>query len=183
MIQAVEDVKRRLLRATDALEAAGVPYAVIGDFAVAAWIARLDEAAVRNTSKVELLLERNSFELAKEALRVAGFFYHHGPNIHVFLDGPHGKLRNAVRFAFAGEKVQPDDLFTAPPVHDVELQNAIKVLTLEALVKMHLTSFRTNERVNLRDMLDVVLLDESWLARLPPELAARLQELLDNPEG
>jgi hypothetical protein len=37
--------------------------------------------------------------------------------------------------------------------------------------------------VNLQDMIDVGLLDASWCARMPPPLAARLQELLDNPEG
>ena len=49
MVRAVEKVKDRLLRATAALEKAGVPYAVVGGNAVAAWVARVDEAAVRNT--------------------------------------------------------------------------------------------------------------------------------------
>jgi hypothetical protein len=37
--------------------------------------------------------------------------------------------------------------------------------------------------MHLRDMIDVELLDATWCDRLPPELAERLQELLDNPEG
>jgi hypothetical protein len=32
-------------------------------------------------------------------------------------------------------------------------------------------------------MIDLGLLDESWLVRLPPELAGRLKELLDDPDG
>jgi hypothetical protein len=32
-------------------------------------------------------------------------------------------------------------------------------------------------------MIQVGLLDATWPARLPPPLAARLQELLDNPNG
>jgi hypothetical protein len=36
--------------------------------------------------------------------------------------------------------------------------------------------------MHLRDMLDVELIDASWAAKVPKELAARLQELLDNPE-
>jgi hypothetical protein len=48
MIRAVEEVRERLRRATAALEAAGVPYAVAGGNAVAAWVSRVDEAAVRN---------------------------------------------------------------------------------------------------------------------------------------
>jgi hypothetical protein len=48
---------------------------------------------------------------------------------------------------------------------------------------MKLTSFRRKDQVHLLDMVEVGLLDRSWLAKLRPELAARLQELLDNPEG
>jgi hypothetical protein len=39
------------------------------------------------------------------------------------------------------------------------------------------------DRVHLLDMIDVGLLDDSWLPRLPAELAPRLRELLENHEG
>jgi hypothetical protein len=47
--RAVEKVRDRLLRSTAALEAAGVPYAVIGGNAVMAWVEQVDETAVRFT--------------------------------------------------------------------------------------------------------------------------------------
>ena len=56
MIGAVEKVRDRLLRATAALERVGVPYAVVGGNAVAAWVSRVDEAAVRNTQDVDILI-------------------------------------------------------------------------------------------------------------------------------
>ena len=57
------------------------------------------------------------------------------------------------------------------------------MLAFESLVKMKLTSFRDKDRTHLRDMIDVGLLDYSWLDRLPPELSPRLKQLLDHPEG
>jgi hypothetical protein len=48
---------------------------------------------------------------------------------------------------------------------------------------MKLTSFRRKDQVHLQDMIEVGLLDHSWLGRLQPELAARLKELLDDPDG
>jgi hypothetical protein len=48
---------------------------------------------------------------------------------------------------------------------------------------MKLTSFRDKDRMHLRDMLDVGLVDATWPSRFPAELAERLQELLDTPEG
>lgn len=47
--RAVLNVKERLLRATGALQAAGVPYAVAGGNAVGAWVEQVDESAVRAT--------------------------------------------------------------------------------------------------------------------------------------
>src|SRR4051812_43273597 len=58
MIRAVEKVRARLDRAVAALKQAGIPYAVAGGNAVAAWVSRVDEAAVRNTQDVDLLLRR-----------------------------------------------------------------------------------------------------------------------------
>ena len=56
MERAVQNVRERLLRSSSALEAAGIPYVVIGGNAVAAWVARIDEAAVRNTPDVDILI-------------------------------------------------------------------------------------------------------------------------------
>jgi hypothetical protein len=39
------------------------------------------------------------------------------------------------------------------------------------------------DRVHLLDLLEVGLIDASWAGRLPPELSARLQEVIDNPDA
>jgi hypothetical protein len=183
MIRAVEKVRDRLRRAAQALDAAGVPYAVIGGNAVAAWVSRVDEAAVRNTQDVDILLRRADLERATTALAAAGFVYRHAAGIDFFLDGPGAKARDAVHVIFAGEKVRPEYVCPAPDVAESEPATDCRVLTLEALVRMKLTSFRDKDRTHLRDLIDVGLLDASWPGRLPTELGARLQQLLDNPEG
>jgi len=50
-------------------------------------------------------------------------------------------------------------------------------------VRIKLTAFRDKDRTHLRDLLEVGLLDQSWVIRFPPELGARLQLLIDTPEG
>src|SRR4051812_28155230 len=55
MVTAAEKVRDRLRRAAQALEQAGIPYAVAGGNAVAAWVSEVDEAAVRNTQDVDIL--------------------------------------------------------------------------------------------------------------------------------
>jgi len=90
---AVEKVRQRLLRAASTLKAANIPYALTGDSAVALWVSRVDEAAVRNTQDVDVLLRRQDFEAAKAALESAGFVYRHVAGLDVFLDGPAAKPR------------------------------------------------------------------------------------------
>ena len=183
MVYAVEKVRQRLLRAASALEKSGIPYAVIGGNAVAAWVTTVDESAVRNTQDVDMLLRRSDLDAAAKALSEVGFVRRHAAGIDLFLDGPNAKARDAVHIVFAGEKVRPDYLEPAPNVDEVERADSYYVLTLEGLVRMKLTSFRDKDRTHLRDLLDVGLIDASWCSRLPPQLGPRLQELIDSPEG
>ena len=60
---------------------------------------------------------------------------------------------------------------------------SFRVLALEALVRMKLTSNRDKDRTHLRDLIDVRLINATWPARFPPDLAARLQQILDTPDG
>src|SRR5438270_4342122 len=106
MIRAVEKVRQRLTRAVAALEAAGVPYALVGGNAVAAWVSRVDEAAVRNTQDVDILLRRADLPAAKAAMARSGFVYRHAASLDMFLDGPDAKARDAVHLVFASEKVR-----------------------------------------------------------------------------
>ena len=183
MIRAVEKVRERLRRAAEALRKANVPYAVAGGNAVAAWVSRVDEAAVRNTQDVDILLRRSDFAAAREALTAAGFIYRHVKSIDMFLDGPNASARDAVHVVFAGEKVRSDYAAPAPDVSESEEAESFRLLTLEALVRMKLTSFRDKDRTHLRDLMDVGLIDASWCERLPTVLASRLRELVENPEG
>jgi hypothetical protein len=183
MVVAVEMVRERLLRATGALEAARIPYAVIGGNAVAAWVSRIDPAAVRNTADVDVMIDRADFQRAKTALAAAGFVHRRVMGIDMFLDGPKGGPRNAVHLVFAGEKVRQEYVEPAPDLSTTDRHETFSVLGFEPLVRMKLTSFRDKDRTHLRDMIEVGLLDQSWPKKLPPELAARLQELLDNPDG
>lgn len=183
MVTAVEKVRDRLRRAAMALESAGIPYAVAGGNAVAAWVSEVDEAAVRNTQDVDILLRRADLERAKEAMGKAGFLYRHSASIDMFLDGPGAKARDAVHIVFAGEKVRQEYTHAAPDVGESRATPTARVLDLPALLRMKLTSNRRKDQVHVLDLIQVGLIDASWVGRLPDELGARLQLLLDTPEG
>src|SRR6185437_12487042 len=128
MVRAVEKVRDRLLRAAKALGDAGVPYAVAGGNAVAAWVSRVDEAAVRNTQDVDILLRRADLDAATAALEKAGFVRRHVASIDMFLDGPEAKARDAVHIVFAVENVHPADLAPSPDVSESELTTTFRLV-------------------------------------------------------
>src|SRR5687767_10560313 len=101
MVTAVERVRERLQRATAALEAAGVPYAIVGGNAVAAWVATIDPAAVRNTQDVDILFRRSDLDAAERALAAVGFVRRHVAGIEMFLDGPDARVRDALHVVIA----------------------------------------------------------------------------------
>jgi Uncharacterised nucleotidyltransferase len=182
-LMAAERVKERLRRATKALDSAGVAYAVVGGNAVAEWVARIDDEAVRNTRDVDLLIRRADFAAARAVLEGAGFIHHHLLDVDVFIDGPQGKPSAGLHLLFAGEKARVDDEHACPEIEESERAAEFQVVTLPALVRMKLTAYRLKDQVHLLDLINVGLVNATWPARLPPPLATRLQLLLDNPNG
>jgi hypothetical protein len=182
-LMAAEKVKERLRRATKALDAACVPYAVAGGNAVAEWVARADEGAIRNTRDVDLLVRRTDLAAVRTVLESAGFVYQQLLDVDMFIDGPQGRPSEAVHILFAGEKVKPESELPSPDLDESERAAEFQVTTLPALVRMKLVSYRRKDQVHLLDLIGVGLIDATWPARFPPPLGDRLQQLLDDPNG
>ena len=183
MVRAVEKVKQRLLRTNEILTNANIPFAVVGGNAVAAWVSRVDEAAVRNTQDVDILIRREDLDRVKKAMEANGFIHGKTMDVDFFLDGPKAKVRDAVHLLFASEKVKEHDLIETPGVDQIDTAGQFPIVELEILVRMKLASFRLEDRVDLRDMIDIELIDSTWPAKYPAELGERLQQLLDDPDG
>lgn len=189
MAAGIENVKNRLDRAAAALGGAGVRYAVVGGNAVAAWVSRVDAAAVRNTRVVDIMLRRDDMDRARTALESAGFVHRRVASLgkaaamDVFLDGPDAKVRDAVHILWAGEKAVPDAIEPTPDLSITEPGDGFELVPLEDPVRMKLTSFRDKDRMHLRDLTSVGLVDESWPGRFSEVLGERLRMILDDPEG
>jgi hypothetical protein len=171
MLEAVQAVRERALRATAGLEKAWIPYAMAGGNAVAAWVSRVDRAAVRNTQDFEILVRRSDLPAVKAALAGAGSCR---PRSWTWLasstakgaaggtpstrSSPVNKVRDSYPLPTADvtERVEADDYC---------------IVSLEALVRMQLNSFRRKDQMHL---LDLGLIDAPWLPRLVSERAARL---------
>lgn len=183
MERAVERVLQRLRTTVNVLESAGIPYAVVGGHAVRAWVAQVDEAAVRNTRDVDILIRPADLPRVIEAMTAAGFHHRQTAGIDMFVESEDASARDGVHVVLAGQKVHPDDFEANPDIEPTTTTSEFRTLPFETLVRMKLISHRLKDRVHIQDMISVGLIDESWLARMAPELQPRLKALLDNPDG
>ncbi len=175
---AIDDVSRRLEAITGALDREGVPYAIVGGQAVAIWVATADPAAVRTTKDVDLLLARADLPRARAAARTVEMDYFETMGVGMLLDRTNPNPRSAVHLVWSGELVRPGEPAAAPMVDEqVLIDDRWRVISLTGLVIMKLTAWRDQDRVHLRDLMGVGLLDEQMVRNLPPELVQRWQSL------
>ena len=180
---AVSRVERLLRKVADALDAAGVPYAVVGGNAVAAWVMTVDEGAVRATKDVDVLLRRADLPTAAAALQRAGLVQHEVLGVTMFLDRRRPNPKTGAHVIFAGERVRAHSGHPAPDVTSAVRSTAgFLVVDLPVLIAMKLESFRRIDQVHIEDLMSVALIDEALAANLPDDLRARLREIQATPE-
>jgi hypothetical protein len=175
----LDDVTDRLRRITRALEDHSVPYALVGGQAVALWVATKEPSAVRTTKDVDVMIRRQQLAQARAAAISASMDYFEVLGVGMFLDRNDPNPRHAVHLVWAGEKVRPEYEHPSPSIEDRQtLAPGLHAVSLAGLVLMKLQANRDQDRVHLRDMIDVGLVGRDLMLQLPPELAARLESLL-----
>lgn len=176
---AMDRLTDRLNRITDSLTKLGVPYALVGGQAVIFWVATKDPATVRTTKNVDILIDRADLAKAKAAAIAAGLEYVEVVDVGMFVEPSDPNPKHGVHLVWAGEKVKADDPLPTPTVDErQELEPGKSVVSLSGLVRMKLTANRDKDRVHLRDMIDVGLIDRAMVQGLPAELAERLEAML-----
>jgi hypothetical protein len=174
-IMAVERVQQRLKKVAAALDAAGIRYAVVGGNAVASWVGRVDPGATRATKDVDILVRRADTPRITAALTGLGFAREDLRDLVLFVDPEEPSKKSGVHLVWAGEKIRPSYAAPSPSVDEaVRDPEGFAVVSLVALVRMKLTSFRDIDRVHIADMLSVGLIDEGVRAGLTPDLVSRL---------
>jgi hypothetical protein len=167
-----------LHRVTGSLDGAGIPYAVIGGNAVAAWVATVDEGAVRATKDVDILLRRENLQAAAAALAAAKLDLHEVLGVPMFLTRRQPNPKTGAHVVFANECVRESDVCPAPDVaNSTRARQGFLVLDLAHLVRMKLTAFRRVDQLHVEDLLALNLIDVDLVRSLPDELRARLEHI------
>jgi hypothetical protein len=181
MERAVEKVNQRLRKTVRILEDAKVPYAVIGGHAVRAWVAQVDEAALRTTQDVDILVRPADLAALIAAMTAAGFHHRNTSGMDMFVEHPDASARDAVHVLLVGNIERGGE--PNPDITPAVRADDFQTIALETLIRMKLNAFRDKDRVHLRDMISLGLIDPSWLDRFPEPLRVRLENLLNDPDG
>jgi hypothetical protein len=173
---AVDRVERLLKKFAKALNAAKVDYAIIGGNAVAAWIATVDEGAVRATKDVDVLLRRSDFARASDAVRAISLTPMEVLGVSMFVDRRRPSPKTGVHVVFAGERIRPEYEHPAPqPSQSRMSPSGFRLIDLSALAAMKLQAYRFIDRAHIQDLLGVGLIDDAVRTSLPDDLLERLR--------
>jgi len=182
-VEAVNHVDRVLKIVTATLDAARIPYAVIGGNAVATWVATRDVGAVRATKDVDLLLDRSNLEVAARALAPHGFVQAEVLGIPIFVESADPLPSRGVHVILANEKVRETSRYAAPGVKSaIRSASGYLVLDLESLLMMKLDAYRRVDKVHIEDLLRIGLVDSEMGSGLPQDLRDRLRHIRDTME-
>jgi hypothetical protein len=149
---------------------------------VAAWVATVDPGATRTTKDVDVLVSRSELARITDALVGIGFVREDLRSITLFLDPSDPDRKTGVHLVWAGERVRPSYAHPAPMPGDAVRIEDRAILSIAALVRMKLTSYRDIDRVHIGDLLSAGLIDDRIRAALPADLRARLEQIVpDEP--
>jgi hypothetical protein len=187
MLEAQRIIRDRQAAIVSVLNEARFPFALFASNATVVWIESVDPSAVRQYRNIEFLVNREDLRRINNALTPLGLIPEMKADHIQFRSEYNSRDRRNDRAYFASEQLNGIDVngiaVTLPTLDAVETVQGIPIVPLDKLVEFQLRRFKLDDKVDIRDMIDAGLVDESWPAKFPPELAARLQHILDTPDG
>lgn len=159
-----------------------IAFALSGSNATYLWIENTDSSAVRLFRNIEFIINREDIEAVILALAAVELKADQRGDCVVFRSPTTKRERTSDRSYLSGELVENSDV-RIPELKTIAFLRGVPVIELETLVQFQLRRHKLDDRVDVRDLIDVGLVDQTWTSKLPPELAPRLQELLDTPDG
>lgn len=136
---------------------------------------------MRTTKNVDILIRRADLPHIASALDAAGFELADVHGITCFVEKSAPSPKRGIHCIFADEPLGPHHV--APSLGEtVKAPEGFCVIDLTALIRMKLIAFRDRDRVHLRDMLELRMIQPEHERGLSPDLRARLESIRANPE-
>jgi hypothetical protein len=159
------------------LQAAGIPYRIVGGLAVFIHVSERDPLRARLTSDVDAAIRREHLSAVVDAAERIGWKHRRAAGVDMLVEASQPKARSAVHLLFVNEKVRSDYIEPVPDSSPAQTQEGILIAPVADLVRMKLTSFRLKDQVHIQDLDQVGLITPEIEAGLPQLLRDRLAEV------
>ncbi len=163
----VDQLFDKMRRIHAVLDAAGIPYRIVGGVAVFLHVSERDPEKARMTRDLDLAVNRHDLQKITAAAERAGFRYCHAAGLDMLVEGESPRAGSAIHF-----------VYTPAPLSDpVRSAEGILLAAVADLVRMKLTSFHLKDKVHIQDMDSVGLITPEIEQALPVSLRERLKEV------
>jgi hypothetical protein len=161
-----------------ALGNAGIPYRVIGGYAVFVYVDGIEPLKARLTADLDVAVDRADLLRIGKAAETFGFEFPYTAGIDMLVDAADPPARSAVHMVFVREKLRPEYVESVPGFSEpTRTAQGVLLAPVADLVRMKLNSFRLKDKLHIQDMDSVGLITLKVEASLPEILRARLAEV------
>jgi hypothetical protein len=161
-----------------AFSEAGIDYRVVGGLATYLYVEEALPDAGRLTQDIDIVVRRADMERIKAAMAPYGWVYRQTAGVDMLVQAESPSARRAVHMLFAGERVKSDSPEATPDLGEGRTVNGIRLIPLEKLLVMKLTSFRLKDQMHIKDLQEGGLITPEIEATVSTALRDRLQQVL-----
>jgi hypothetical protein len=161
-----------------AFSAASLDYRVAGGLATYFYVEEALPDAGRLTRDIDIVVRRADLKRIEAAVAPCGLRYWHANGVDMLVQDEGPVARRAVHMIFAGEKVKPEYLEPTPEIGECRTINGVRLVPLEVLVRMKLTSFRLKDQMHIKDLQEAGLITAAVEHAVPLALRGRLDDVL-----
>lgn len=159
-----------------AFTAAGLEYRVVGGLAAYLYVEEREPDAGRLTRDIDITVRREDLTAIARAVEPFGLQYRHVAGVDMLIQSGQ-PARRAVHMVFSGEKVRPDYSDSVPEMGTCRILQGVRLVPVEDLIRMKLTSFRLKDQVHLQDLDEAGVITPEIESALSPLHQQRLQQV------
>ena len=159
-----------------AFASAGIDYRVVGGLAAYLYVEEREPDAGRLTKDIDIAVRREDLEAIARAVEPFELQYRHVAGVDMLVQKGQTSTRRAVHMIFTGEKVREEYADTVPEMGAFRTLKGVRLVPVEDLIRMKLTSFRSRDETHLKDLDEAGVITPEIEVSLSPLQLERLRQ-------
>ena len=159
-----------------AFASAGIDYRVVGGLAAYLYVEEREPDAGRLTKDIDITVRREDLAAIAKAVEPFGLQYRHVAGVDRLVQAGQPSARRAVHMIFSGEKVREEYSEATPEIGGCRILQGVRLVPVEDLIRMKLTSFRLKDAMHLKDLDEAGVITREIESKLSPIQQDRLSQ-------